>query len=119
MDIQSMIDTIKARLDYPEVGMILCHNGVVRKTTREGREVTGLKVAVDHNILKEVVEEAKAGPGIIDVLVEIEEGRTLTVGDDIMIIVVAGDIRENVIQTLQTTLNRVKSEVTSKEQYFK
>lgn len=119
MDIQSMVDKIKARSDYHEAGMILCHNGVVRRTTREGREVTGLKVKVDHDLLKEVVDEARAVPGILDVLVEIQEGRLLTIGEDIMIIVVAGDIRENVIQTLQTTLDRVKTEVTTKEQYFK
>ncbi len=36
-----------------------------------------------------------------------------------MYLVVAGDIRETVIGTLTDTLNQIKSEVTSKKQYFK
>jgi molybdopterin synthase catalytic subunit len=41
-----------------------------------------------------------------------------TVGEDVMYIVVAGDIRENVISALQDTLNTIKSTVTQKTQYF-
>jgi molybdopterin synthase catalytic subunit len=35
-----------------------------------------------------------------------------------MMLVVAGDIRENVIETLTDTLNAIKSTVTSKTEYF-
>jgi len=42
----------------------------------------------------------------------------LAVGDDVMFIVVAGDIRETVIKTLTDTLNQIKSEVTKKTQIF-
>jgi molybdopterin synthase catalytic subunit len=42
----------------------------------------------------------------------------LKVGEDVMYIVVAGDIRENVISTLQDTLNTIKSTVTQKTQFF-
>ena len=57
--------------------------------------------------------------GIIEILVWINEGKSLAVGDDVMYLVVAGDIRETVIGTLTDTLNQIKSEVTSKKQYFK
>ncbi|MBF0573644.1 MAG: molybdenum cofactor biosynthesis protein MoaE [Desulfamplus sp.] len=119
MSLDKLKNRIKAHPDYSKVGMVLYHNGVVRKTTRDGQEVTGLAITVNHEKLKEIIQEQKAKSGIIEVIVEIEENRPLNVGDDVMYIAVAGDIRENVIATLTETLNRVKSEVTSKEQFIK
>lgn len=118
MDLNRLIDQVKAHPDFARAGMILCHKGVVRATTREGRPVTGLRIAVDHKRLAEVLAEQKKQPGIVEVLVEINEGVDLAVGQDVMHIVVAGDIRENVIGCLTQTLNRVKAEVTSKTQFF-
>ncbi len=114
-----LLEKIKQHPDYHKAGMILCHNGVVRTTSREGEEVTGLKVEVNHARLKEILEEQKQRPGIVEILIEIFEDKLLTVGDDVMFIVVAGDIRETVIASLTDTLNLVKAEVTSKTQYFK
>ncbi len=55
---------------------------------------------------------------IVEILVEINENRPLAVGDDVMFIVVAGDIRENVIGALTDTLNAIKSSVTTKTEFF-
>jgi len=98
--------------------MVLCHNGVVRATSRDGRKVSGLRVAVDHDRLDNILQNARQTPGIVDVQVEIAEDRDLSVGDDVMVLVVAGDIRENVIRTLENTLNDIKTTVTSKTEYF-
>jgi len=119
MNVQEMINRLKAHPDYHKAGMILCHNGVVRATSREGEDVTGLKVTVNHERLKEIVVFQKNRPGIVDVIVEIAEEKELQVGEDVMYIVVGGDIRENVIAVLTETLNQVKAEVTSKTQFFK
>ena len=118
MDINELIESIKKNPEYDKVGMILCHNGVVRGTSRDGRAVRGLKVAVDHQKLKQVVSEQKKVAGIMDINVEIAADRDLIVGDDVMLLVVAGDIRENVIAVLTDTLNLIKSTVTSKTEYF-
>jgi molybdopterin synthase catalytic subunit len=118
MNIVSMLEQIKKHPDYPKAGMVLCHNGVVRATSREGEAVTGLTIEVDHERLAQIVAEQKATPGIVEILVHIEEKKHLAVGDDVMFLVVAGDIRETVIKTLTDTLNRIKSEVTKKTQFF-
>lgn len=118
MKLISMIEAIKQHPDFSKAGMILCHNGVVREASREGQRVTGLEVVVDHDILAEIISENKARPGIVDILIHIEEKKPLKVGDDVMFIVVAGDIRENVIDTLTRTLNQVKSRATRKTQFF-
>jgi molybdopterin synthase catalytic subunit len=75
-------------------------------------------VAVDHRKLAKVIAEQKQRPGIVEILVEIFAERDLAVGDDVMYLVVAGDIRENVIAVLQDTLNAIKTTVTSKTEYF-
>ena len=119
MDISKLIQAVKSHPDYHMAGMILCHNGVVRRSSRDGREVTGLRVKVDHQKLDRVVSENKNRPGIVDILVDIAEDRDLAVGDDVMALVVAGDIRENVISVLTDTLNAIKTTVTSKTEYYK
>jgi len=118
MDINALVEQIKRRPDYHKVGMILCHNGVVRGTSRDGRNVCGLRVTVNHTKLEQVICTHKDRPGIIDILVQINADRNLKVGDDVMLLAVAGDIRENVTATLSDTLNAIKSTVTSKTEFF-
>lgn len=118
MNSNSFIKTIKNHPEYDNVGMILCHNGVVRNTSRDGRRVSGLKIKVDHAKLATVIENNRNKPGIIEILVEIAEDVDLSVGDDIMMLVVAGDIRDNVIKVLHETLDAIKTTVTSKTQFY-
>ena len=98
--------------------MVLCHQGVVRSTSRDGKPVRGLRVTVDSKKLEQVISEHKARHGITEILVEINADRDLTVGDDVMVLVVAGDFRENVIATLSDTLNAIKTTVTQKTEYL-
>lgn len=118
MNIDTLIATIKARPDFDQVGMILCHNGVVRGTSRDGRPVTGLRVSVNRERLAQVLAKQRSCPGIVDVQVEIAADIDLSVGDDVMLLVVAGDVRENVIQILTDTLNAIKATVTAKTEFY-
>lgn len=117
MNLAHLVDSIKKHPDYGKVGMILCHNGVVRGTSRDGRKVSGFTMTVDHEKLRRLIAEQKQRPGIVEILVEIREG-DLSLGDDVMLLVVAGDIRENVISVLSDTLNAIKSAVTRKTEFF-
>ncbi len=118
MDINALLEQIKTHPGYEKVGMVLCHQGVVRATSRDGRPVRGLRVAVDEQLLEQIIKEKKALPGVVEILVQINADRDLLVGDDVMGLVVAGDIRENVIAALSETLNAIKSKVTQKTEYF-
>ena len=118
MNLVSLIETIKRHPHYDRVGMILCHNGVVRGTSRDGRKISGLNITVDYEQLHKVMEKHKKRPGIIEILVKIAEDKELSVGDDVMLLVVAGDIRENVIKVLNDALNDIKSTVMKKTEYF-
>jgi molybdopterin synthase catalytic subunit len=117
MQLDSMLAAMKRHPRFHEAGMVLCHNGVVRATSRDGRRVSGLRVAVDHARLEEVLARGRGMPGIIDIQIRIAEGRDLAVGDDVMLLMVAGDFREHVIAALEQTLEAVKTTVTHKTEY--
>ncbi|MEN8244889.1 MAG: molybdenum cofactor biosynthesis protein MoaE [Thermodesulfobacteriota bacterium] len=118
MKLEQLIKKVKQHPDYHRAGMILAHNGVVRQTSRDGRQVTGLRVAVDHKKLEEIVARKKETPGIVEILVEIFADQDLAVGDDVMFLVVAGDIRETVLKVLGETLNAIKTTVTQKTEFY-
>ena len=117
MGLAALVDRVKSHPDYKRVGMILCHNGVVRGTSRDGRPVSGLTLRADQEALDAILSEQRQRPGIVEILVKIREGR-LAVGDDVMFIVVAGDLRDHVIPVLEDTLNAIKRRVTHKTEDF-
>jgi molybdopterin synthase catalytic subunit len=101
---------IKQGSEASGVGMYLIHNGVVRGTARDGSVVTGMELTYNRVHLQEVIEDVKAMPGVVAVRAWINEG-DLSVGDDIMLALVAGDIRENVFGGLQQLVRLIKTEV--------
>jgi len=93
-----------------DVGMYLCHNGVVRSYSRDGRPVSGMELSVDRERLREAVAAAREMEGVSVVRAWVNEGR-LAVGDDIMYVLVGGDIRDNVFAALQELVRSIKSGV--------
>ena len=117
MTLQEMVDAIRKSLHFHRVGMIACHNGVVRATSRDGRTVRGLEITADRDRLQAILFEMKGREGIIEVLVHLVEGYR-KVGEDVMFVAVAGDIRENVFPVLEETVERIKQKVTRKKEFF-
>ena len=109
-DINERIERIKARPDAGRIGMILAHQGIVRGTSKTGEPVTGMDLAADRRRFDEVLDEARTWDGVVAVDGWVNEGR-LAVGDDIMKVVVAGDVRGNVIGALQRLVGIIKKEV--------
>ena len=115
MDLSTLVEKIKKHPDFHKAGMILCHNGVVRASSRDGRPVSEVTVRVDRGRLETILAEIKAMTGIVEVLAHVNEG-TLKVGEDVMYVVVAGDFRENVFDAMIAAVNRIKADVTSKQE---
>ena len=116
MGLPGMIKRLKMHPDCEKIGMIASHLGVVRGTSRGGRRVREIQVNFDYKNIDKIIIDIKGMPGIVDVLVEVNEGR-LKVGDEIMAVAVAGDIRENVFPALIKTVNRIKQEAGKKQEY--
>jgi len=56
MDLTDMIKKVKSHPDYKKAGMILCHNGVVRETSRDGKPVS-------ENVCEGGPETTRRNPG--------------------------------------------------------
>lgn len=117
MDINKMIRTLREHPESAKIGMIATHLGVVRGSSRKGRNVTEIEVSFDHDGITRIINDTKKLNGIIDVLIDTNEGR-LRVGDEIMAVAVAGDIRENVFPALIQTVDRIKAEGSKKKELF-
>ncbi|MGC9194048.1 MAG: molybdenum cofactor biosynthesis protein MoaE [Syntrophobacteraceae bacterium] len=113
--LNDIVDKIKGRADFSKAGMIACHNGVVRGSSRSGQVVEYLDIDVDVNKWETIVEELRAEPGILALETYLFTGRRF-VGQDVMYIAVAGDIRENVLPVLEKAINRLKSEAVKKRE---
>jgi molybdopterin synthase catalytic subunit len=118
MDIQEMITKLKKHPDSSKIGMIAAHLGVVRGTSRDGKKVTGVKIRYDYDTMTDIINDIKNMDGIVEVIVNATEGE-LRVGDEILAVAVAGDIRENVFKALIEAVDRIKTESSRKEEYIK
>jgi len=110
MDISKKIAELKAKPGFNEnVGMLLIHNGTVRELSRgDKKRVKALRVEPNYDEIEAIRQEFLQREGIFDVVIEAKAG-TLTPGEDLLFLIVAGDIRENVKAALSDLLDRVKS----------
>lgn len=117
MDISKTIAELKQLPGFAEnVGMILVHNGVVRAWSRKDRSGVGaIEVEPDLAKIEAIRAEYEAKPGVFKVVVEAKSGRLLP-GDDILFIIVAGDVRETVKPVLAELLDRIKAEAVKKKE---
>ena len=110
---------LKEAKEDPEAvqcGMYLTHNGVVRQTARalvrEGdtgaAPVTGMSFSYDAAGVEAAIADTRRMEGIHYVRVWLNEGE-LRVGDDIMLVLIGGDIRPHVVDALQYLVGRIKS----------
>ena len=108
-----------------ECGMYLIHNGTVRQTARamvrQGADntepVTGMVFRRNVEKIDQAVRKAKEMPGIFYVRIWLNEG-ILTLGDDIMLVLVGGDIRPHVIDALQSLVGTIKNECVIEQELF-
>ena len=115
----------KADSSAEKIGMYLTHNGTVRQTAkatvREGNmdipEVTGMYFSYDEKKVNAAIEETYKMDGIYYIRVWLNEGH-LSVCDDIMYVLIGGDIRPHVIDALQSLVGTIKREcVVDNEKY--
>ena len=115
--IDAWLKEAKAHESAPLCGMYLTHNGTVRQTAkalvRHGeentKEVTGMIFSYDRQKVDEAVAAAKQMDGIYYIKVWLNEGE-LSMGDDIMYVLIGGDIRPRVVDCLQYLVGRLKNE---------
>lgn len=117
MDISKAIAELKKEPGFTDnVGMILVHNGVVRGWSRgDHADVSEITINADHDKIERIRAEIEARPGIFRVVAKARTG-TFKPGDDVLFLIVAGDIRENVKSALSDLLDSVKAEAMHKNE---
>lgn len=108
-----------------KIGMYLTHNGVVRATARAlAREgdtsaapVSGMVFSYDCEKVEAAIADTYKLEGVYYVRAWLNEGE-LSVGDDIMYILIGGDIRPHTVDALQYLVGRIKTECVTETETF-
>ena len=111
------LNEAKASPNASKIGMYLPHSGTVRETAkaavRNGDEaaapVKGMRFSYDAAKVSAAVKDTYRLDGIYYVKAWLNAG-TLQVGDDIMRVLIGGDIRPHVVDALQYLVGRLKEE---------
>ena len=115
----------KCHESAPKIGMYLTHNGIVRQSARSkvrqgdpnSRPVSGMVFSYDADLVEAVIDDAKKLEGIYYVRVWLNEGQ-LKLGDDIMYVLIGGDIRPHVVDALQYLVGRIKTECVKETELY-
>ena len=113
---EKMMKEAKLSKNANKCGMFLLHNGVVRvdakSKVREGKKntkkIVGMNFDYDDKKVNVAIKNALKMKGIYYIKVWLNRGK-LKVGDDIMLVLVGGDIRPRVIDCLQNLVGEIKS----------
>lgn len=115
----------KEDADAHKVGMYLFHNGVVRQTARaqvrDGKmnlpAVEKIRFSYDVALVEKAVRETQELEGIYYVRVWLNSGE-LTVGEDIMFVLIGGDIRPHVTTALDHLVGKLKTICVREQEIF-
>ena len=115
--IDQWLKEAKAHESAPNCGMYLTHNGTVRQSAKakvrfgaeDTKEVTGMIFSYDQEKVDAAIADTYKMDGIYYVKAWLNEG-TLSMGDDIMYVLIGGDIRPRVVDALQYLVGRLKNE---------
>ncbi len=108
--IEQWLAKVKKTADPEGLGMVLIHNGVVRGTSKQGKPVNGMNLSYDEDKLRRLIRRQKRKEGIAEIKVWINKG-DLEVGDDIMLVLVAGRFRTDVVPVFESLLSTIKGEI--------
>lgn len=119
------IQEAKQHESAPKIGMYLTHNGIVRQSARakvrqgqeDTRDVVGMEFSYDQAKVDEVISSAYGMEGIYYIRVWLNEG-LLRVGDDIMYVLIGGDIRPHVVEALEYLVGRIKKECVAETEIY-
>ena len=115
----------KAHESADKIGMYLTHNGIVRKSAKakvrfgqeDAKDVASMLFTYDAAMVEKVIKEAYQLEGIYYIKVWLNEGK-LHVGDDIMYVLIGGDIRPHVVEALQFLVGKVKNECVEETEVY-
>ena len=123
--VDQWLNEAKQATSAPRCGMYLVHNGTVRqdakKKVREGAgdtlPVSEMEFSYDEDKVNAAVAQAYQLEGIYYIKVWLNSGR-LKVGDDIMLVLIGGDIRPHVVDALNFLVGKIKDECVAEKEIY-
>lgn len=114
--IDEWLKEVKKDPEALQEGMFLVHNGIVRQTPKakvrqgveDGSLIQGMMFSYDAEKVEAAIAETHKMDGIFHVRVWLNEGH-LELGDDIMYVLIGGDIRPHVVDALQFLVETIKT----------
>ena len=114
--IDEWLREVKKDPEALQEGMFLVHNGIVRQTPKakvrqgvdDGSLIQGMMFSYDAEKVEAAIAETRKMDGIFHVKVWLNEGH-LELGDDIMYVLIGGDIRPHVVDALQFLVETIKT----------
>jgi molybdopterin synthase catalytic subunit len=89
----------------------------VRFGEENTKEVAGMLFSYDQEKVDQAIEETMQMEGIYYVKAWLNEGE-LTLGDDIMYVLIGGDIRPRVVDALQFLVGKLKNECVEETEIY-
>ena len=132
------LEEAKTDPDAPKCGMFLFHTGTVRATAKatvrpdtpgiphdglphncisSQPRVSAIDFSYDEDLVKAAVERCRRMPGIYYVRAWLNQG-VIPVGGPLMLVLVGGDIRPNVMDALQSVVAEIKTACVSEKELF-
>lgn len=122
--IDTWLKEAKESVSAGKTGMYLMHNGVIRATSKASlsdksktEPVLSMQFSYDEAAVSKAIENASRKEGISIVKVWLNSG-TLSVGDDLMYVLVGGDCRPNVFPALQELVKELKTSCVTEKEIF-
>ncbi len=112
---EDLINSVKLNPNISESGAIVTFTGIVRKTSKDGKQVKSLKIDAYDELANQSIEkicsELKLKTGIIDIRIIHLKGE-FDISDDLVYVVVATAHRQEGFEALRTAVERYKKEIT-------
>ncbi len=114
-DINKFMENIKNNSNLDNLGMVLIHNGIVRGISKEGKPITGMTLDYNDEKLNALKEKVKQLKFVESVEIIINKGK-LKVGDDIMIVALAGNNRKQLLPLFEEIIEEIKQNIVEEQE---
>lgn len=109
-NVNGILKQIKESSNKKNLGMVLVHNGIVRGTSKDGKNVTSMKVDYDEKKLEKLKSKILEYEFVEAIEIYINKGK-LNVGDDIMFVVLAGNNRKRLLPLFENIIEEIKQNI--------
>ncbi len=114
-DINSLVENVKNNSNPNNLGMILTHFGIVRGTSKDEKPVTGMILDYSDERLNALKEKVKKLEFVESIEIMINKGK-LKVGDDIMVVILAGNNRKRLLPLFEEIIEEIKQNIVEEQE---